>query len=150
MQLRHCDEYIEEVLLRVKREYIVKTYGLTEWTDAVDFLEQLATKTGKLLRGAEPDTNAVAKLVLHDWQRGRLPYFVPPPGWVPKEPFAVAGASSVARAAPEASAGAGAAAAGSSEEGGAEVVATKKQSLKALRKIEQVHEFADEDTAAAA
>ena len=80
-QLRHCDEYIEEVLLRVKREYLVKTYGLQEWADAVDFLEQLATKTGKLLKGAEPDTNAVAKLMLHDWQRGRLPYFVPPPGY---------------------------------------------------------------------
>ena len=83
-QLRQAGEYVEEVLRRVKVEYLRKTYGLEAWADATDFLEQLAVKTGKLLKGAEPDTNAVAKLVLHDWQRGRLPYFVSPPGWAPK------------------------------------------------------------------
>merc|ERR1712223_409477 len=30
--------------------------------------------------GGEPDVNAVAKMVLMDWQRGKLPYFVPPIG----------------------------------------------------------------------
>ena len=63
-QLRQADEYVEEVLRRVKVEYLRKTYGLEAWADATDFLEQLAVKTGKLLKGAEPDTNAVAKLVL--------------------------------------------------------------------------------------
>ena len=75
-QLRQADEYVEEVLRRVKVEYLRKTYGLEAWADATGFLERLAVKTGKLLKGAEP--------VLHDWQRGRLPYFVSPPGWAPK------------------------------------------------------------------
>ena len=30
---------------------------------------QYGRKIGKLLKGAEPDVNAAAKLVLHDWQR---------------------------------------------------------------------------------
>lgn len=50
-----------------------------EWTDPNDFLEQLARKTGKLLKKGEPDFHNAAMLVLHDWLRGRIPYYVPPP-----------------------------------------------------------------------
>lgn len=32
------------------------------------------------LQGGEPDVPTVAKMVLNDFQRGRLPYFVKPPG----------------------------------------------------------------------
>ena len=35
---------------------------------------------GKLTRGAEPDTITAAKMVLLDWQRGRLPFFSLPAG----------------------------------------------------------------------
>ena len=144
-QLRQADEYVEEVLRRVKVEYLRKTYGLEAWADATDFLEQLAVKTGKLLKGAEPDTNAVAKLVLHDWQRGRLPYFVPPPGWIPREEMEKAkgggGGEGRGRKAAEAAA---AEAAGEGAEG-ADGVVGKKQSMKSLRKIGQVHDFAEED-----
>uniref|UniRef100_A0A7S4BJ68 Nucleolar GTP-binding protein 2 n=1 Tax=Chrysotila carterae TaxID=13221 RepID=A0A7S4BJ68_CHRCT len=78
-QLRHAEDYIEELLKRIKPEYVTRTYGIAMWSDHVDFLEQYGTRIGKLLKGGEPDTNAAAKLVLHDWQRGRLPYFVAPP-----------------------------------------------------------------------
>merc|ERR1712166_1142694 len=45
-----------------------------------DFLEKLAQKSGKLLKGGEPDINTIAKMILNDWQRGKIPYFVPPVG----------------------------------------------------------------------
>jgi nuclear GTP-binding protein len=32
-----------------------------------------------LLQGGEPDLMTTAKMVLHDWQRGKIPFFVPPP-----------------------------------------------------------------------
>lgn len=48
-------------------------------------MELLATKMGKLLKGAEPDINTAAKMVLNDWQRGKLPFYVPPEDFaVPK------------------------------------------------------------------
>lgn len=48
-------------------------------------MEQLAKKFGKLNKGAEPDVNTVAKMVLNDWQRGKLPFYVPPEGFeIPK------------------------------------------------------------------
>ena len=35
------------------------------------------------LKGGEPDVNTVAKMILNDWQRGKIPFFVPPPGCEP-------------------------------------------------------------------
>ena len=43
-------DYIEAVLSRVKKEYLAKTYKLSDWSDATDFLEKLAAKSGKLLK----------------------------------------------------------------------------------------------------
>jgi nuclear GTP-binding protein len=34
---------------------------------------------GRLLKGGEPDVDGVAKIILSDWVRGRIPFFVPPP-----------------------------------------------------------------------
>lgn len=79
------EDYVETVLKRIRKEYLYKTYGIREYTDHIDFLEQLAKKFGKLLKGAEPDVNTVAKMILNDWQRGKLPFYVPPEGFeVPK------------------------------------------------------------------
>lgn len=40
---------------------------------------------GKLTKGGEPDLNTVGKMVLLDWQRGRLPFFTLPPDHVDLE-----------------------------------------------------------------
>ncbi|EKE41640.1 hypothetical protein ENUP19_0092G0032 [Entamoeba nuttalli] len=73
------EHHIQPILDRVKPDYIRKMYDVKQWEDAEDFLSQLAKKRGKLLRGGEPDCHIVAKMVLYDFQRGRLPYFVTPP-----------------------------------------------------------------------
>lgn len=33
-----------------------------------------------MVQGGEPDISTVSKMVLNDWQRGRIPFFVKPPG----------------------------------------------------------------------
>lgn len=71
--------YIHGVLERVKKEYITRTYGIEDWIDTEDFLTQFANKSGKLLKGGEPDFNNCSRMILHDWQRGKLPFFEMPP-----------------------------------------------------------------------
>jgi nuclear GTP-binding protein len=71
--------FVGAVLARAKTIYIQRTYGVKQWTDAENFLEQLARMRFKFLRGGEPDVQTVARSVLHDWQRGKIPFFVPPP-----------------------------------------------------------------------
>lgn len=72
-------EYIPALLERVEKKYIVNTYGIQDWERPDDFLEQLARKSGKLLKRGEPDVNTVGRMVLNDFQRGKLPWFVAPP-----------------------------------------------------------------------
>lgn len=85
--IKEPEDHIPVVLERVKPEYLQKTYKIDAWTDATDFLTKLAKRTGKLLKGGEPAISAVAKMVLNDWQRGKLPYFVKPPAKEGEEPI---------------------------------------------------------------
>lgn len=74
------EDYIPALLDRVKPRYLERTYKIFKYENHIDFLEQMARRAGRLLKGGEPDINSVAKMVLNDWQRGKLPYFVPPIG----------------------------------------------------------------------
>ncbi|KAF8307673.1 NGP1NT-domain-containing protein [Clavulina sp. PMI_390] len=119
-------EFIPALLDRVRPVYLSRTYDLPHPSahpsssakppvhdaadgDVVDldtksgrwtadaFLEVLARKSGKLLRGGEPDRETVAKMVLNDWIRGKIPFFVRPPERTAEELAAEKGKSAKAR-----------------------------------------------------
>lgn len=74
------EQYIRAVLNRVKPHHAERTYQVQGWgDDYTRFLELLARKAGRLLKGGEPDLDSVAKMVLNDFTRGRLPWFTPAP-----------------------------------------------------------------------
>ncbi|KAG0379842.1 GTPase required for pre-60S ribosomal subunit nuclear export and maturation [Mortierella sp. AD032] len=86
--IKQPDDYIPAMLERVRPEYIQRTYELDHWEDSVDFLTQIAKRTGKLVKGGEADLGSVAKMVLNDWLRGKIPYYsAPPEGPKPGEPL---------------------------------------------------------------
>ena len=72
-------QYIPDLLAKCQRKHLERTYELSGWKNADEFIEMLARKTGKLLRGAEPDETGVARQVIQDFNRGKIPWFVPPP-----------------------------------------------------------------------
>jgi nuclear GTP-binding protein len=78
-KVEHPEQYIQALLGRVKQHHMEKTYELKGWTNATEFLELLARKGGRLLRGGEPDLDGVAKIVLNDFMRGRIPWYTPAP-----------------------------------------------------------------------
>nr|XP_029118145.1 nuclear/nucleolar GTPase 2 [Elaeis guineensis] len=84
--LEDASEHIGEVLKCVKKEHLQRAYKIEDWVDENDYLVQLCRSTGKLLKGGEPDLMTAAKMVLHDWQRGKIPFFVPPPQQEEGEP----------------------------------------------------------------
>lgn len=88
-------EHVPKMLERVRQEYIERTYGLEPreggWhgeEGAAVLLSTIAKKAGKLLKGGEPDQEAAAKMVLNDWIRGKIPFFVPPPAKQSDNPVA--------------------------------------------------------------
>ncbi|XP_041089972.1 nucleolar GTP-binding protein 2 [Polyodon spathula] len=82
-KIKSPEDHIAAVLERAKPEYIQKTYHVDSWESPENFLEKLAFRMGKLLKGGEPDLQTVSKMVLNDWQRGRIPFFVKPPNAEP-------------------------------------------------------------------
>ncbi|OBA27448.1 NGP1NT-domain-containing protein [Hanseniaspora valbyensis NRRL Y-1626] len=73
------EQYIPAVLKRCKQQHLERTYEISGWTNATEFIEKIARKHGRLLKGGEPDESGVAKQVLNDFNRGKIPWFVPPP-----------------------------------------------------------------------
>ena len=74
-------------MARVKPLYLSRTYSIPlpdkddptkSWEPEV-FLDKLARMKGRLQKGGEPDLEGVAKIILSDWVRGRVPFFVTPP-----------------------------------------------------------------------
>jgi nuclear GTP-binding protein len=75
----HPEQYIPQLLAKCQRKHLERTYEISGWKDAEEFIELLARKSGRLLRGAEPDETGVARQVITDFNRGKIPWFVPPP-----------------------------------------------------------------------
>lgn len=72
------EQHIQAVLERCKPHHLERTYDIRGWdNDAARFLELLARKGGKLLKGGEVDETAVSKMVLNDFMRGKIPWFCP-------------------------------------------------------------------------
>ena len=71
--------YIPAVLKKTKPQHIERTYNVKDFNNATEFLELLARKAGRLLKGGEADVDGVAKMVLNDFLRGKIPWFTPPP-----------------------------------------------------------------------
>lgn len=78
-KVENPEQYIPALLNKVKKHHMERTYELGGWNDSTEFLELLARKGGRLLRGGEPDLDGVAKMVLNDFMRGKIPWFTPAP-----------------------------------------------------------------------
>ncbi|KAI1271263.1 nucleolar GTP-binding protein 2 [Xylaria sp. FL0933] len=73
------EQYIAPMMAKVKRSHLERTYEVSGWKDDHEFLEMLGRKGGRLLRQGEVDLDGVAKMVLTDFIRGKIPWFTPAP-----------------------------------------------------------------------
>lgn len=73
------EQYIAAVLKKTKPQHIQRTYDVGGFQTATEFLQLLARKGGRLLKGGEADVDGAAKMVLNDFVRGKIPWFTPPP-----------------------------------------------------------------------
>ncbi|EKU23133.1 nuclear GTP-binding protein, partial [Nannochloropsis gaditana CCMP526] len=69
------------LLQRCEAQDLMMIYALPAFdaTDVQGFLALLARKMGKLLRGGVPDRTAAARVLLQDWNTGKVPFYTKPP-----------------------------------------------------------------------
>lgn len=70
---------ITAILERIPNEQMLETYQIEPFNSTVDFLAKICRKFGKLGKGGVPEMKQGAKLVIEDWNRGKLKYFTIPP-----------------------------------------------------------------------
>ena len=70
---------VEKILEMVPSKTLQKIYSIQEFSNAEEFLELVGRAQGKLKKDGIPDLEQVGKIVVRNWQRNKIPYFVPPP-----------------------------------------------------------------------
>jgi len=66
----HAIDLIKK-LKEIKPNVLLETYGIDD-DDPANFLEKLAFKRGKILKGGKPDIAEAARIILRDWQVGKI------------------------------------------------------------------------------
>ncbi|XP_050363604.1 guanine nucleotide-binding protein-like NSN1 [Argentina anserina] len=77
---------VKEILKLCPARLLVSIYKLPSFDTVDDFLQKVATVRGKLKKGGIVDIGAAARIVLHDWNEGKIPYYTMPPARSQEEP----------------------------------------------------------------
>eukprot|EP00817_Percolomonadidae_sp_ATCC50343_P005936 CAMPEP_0117427928 /NCGR_PEP_ID=MMETSP0758-20121206/7719_1 /TAXON_ID=63605 /ORGANISM="Percolomonas cosmopolitus, Strain AE-1 (ATCC 50343)" /LENGTH=343 /DNA_ID=CAMNT_0005213941 /DNA_START=255 /DNA_END=1282 /DNA_ORIENTATION=+ len=79
-QLDDCVAPVAAILDRINPERLCAKYNLPAHIRGVNnFLEALANQRGRLKPHGKPDYQAAARIVLQDWNQGKIPFFTLPP-----------------------------------------------------------------------
>uniref|UniRef100_A0A1J3DCJ0 Guanine nucleotide-binding protein-like NSN1 n=1 Tax=Noccaea caerulescens TaxID=107243 RepID=A0A1J3DCJ0_NOCCA len=70
---------VKEILKLCPAQMLVTLYKIPSFETVDDFLYKVATVRGKLKKGGLVDIDAAARIVLHDWNEGKIPYYTMPP-----------------------------------------------------------------------
>ncbi|KAA0060546.1 hypothetical protein IC582_014277 [Cucumis melo] len=70
---------VKEILKLCPSKTLVTLYKLSSFDTVDDFLQKVAVIRGKLKKGGIVDVEAAARIVLHDWNEGKIPYYTMPP-----------------------------------------------------------------------
>lgn len=71
------EDLIPDVIKLTGQKAVESCYGI-EFEGLEDLFEKMAVKYGKLVKRGEPNTNIISKMILHDLQRGKIPYHIKP------------------------------------------------------------------------
>jgi nuclear GTP-binding protein len=70
---------VSEIVKRCPAKQLMAIYKVPTFDDTDQFLQHIALVRGKLKKGGTVDVQAAAKVVLQDWNDGRIPFYTMPP-----------------------------------------------------------------------
>ncbi|XP_073063633.1 guanine nucleotide-binding protein-like NSN1 isoform X2 [Primulina eburnea] len=70
---------VKEILKLCPDKILVTLYKIPGFSSVDDFLQIVGTVRGKLKKGGIVDVESAARIVLHDWNVGKIPYYTMPP-----------------------------------------------------------------------
>jgi len=70
---------VEAILQRCPKQQMILQYGISDYEDTHEFLSLVARSMGRLKKGGIPDQITAARVVLNDWNNGKIKYYTYPP-----------------------------------------------------------------------
>ncbi|KAG4192432.1 hypothetical protein ERO13_A07G156300v2 [Gossypium hirsutum] len=70
---------VKDILKLCPERLLVTIYKIPGFQSVDEFLQNVATVRGKLKKGGIVDVEAAARIILHDWNEGKIPYYSMPP-----------------------------------------------------------------------
>ncbi|KAL9960002.1 hypothetical protein ACROYT_G033391 [Oculina patagonica] len=70
---------VEAILKRCNKQQVMEKYLVPDYANVHEFLSHLGKRLGKLKKGGIPNVNAAGKMVLKDWNSGKIVFYTHPP-----------------------------------------------------------------------
>jgi len=70
---------VESILSRCNKIQVMEKYCVADYSNTLEFLSMFAKRLGKLKKGGIPDILAAAKIILQDWNSGKITFYTHPP-----------------------------------------------------------------------
>lgn len=70
---------VEAILSRCSKTQVMEKYCVADYSNTHEFLSLFAKRLGKLKKGGVPDQLAAAKIILQDWNNGKITFYTHPP-----------------------------------------------------------------------
>lgn len=67
------------ILQRATKATLTELYAIPDYNTPQEFFAHLASRMGRFKKGGVPDQEAAAKILLNDWNTGKVRYFTLPP-----------------------------------------------------------------------
>ncbi|KAL4442313.1 hypothetical protein ABPG74_005654 [Tetrahymena malaccensis] len=80
---------VEEILKKVSKNDMLLLYKIADFKNTTEFLCNLALAKGKIKKGGAPNLDMAARMVIQDWNAGKIKYFTVPPVYNDVETSAV-------------------------------------------------------------
>lgn len=72
-------EKVVDIIIQLVGKDRISNYYEIDFVTVIEFLEKMARKRGKLLKGNNPNTDEAARIFIREFQRNKIPYYVEPP-----------------------------------------------------------------------
>lgn len=70
---------VNSMLPRLDPQQVMLLYSIPQFNDAESLIRSVASRQGKLRKGGIPDLEAAARVILNDWNQGKLSFWSMPP-----------------------------------------------------------------------
>lgn len=78
-QVEDPQEVVKAILTRITKEQLMTIYDIADFKNVEELLLFIAHRNGKLHRGGVPDLDEAARIIINDWNFGKIPFYTQPP-----------------------------------------------------------------------